>query len=148
MPTGRKPISYEGDRKKVRDRLKLPDRSQRKEKRGRPTYLTGEVLAKMEVACRTAASLTEISLLIGVDLQTLIKWRQRYPELKREMEMWRAEGRHYAVKKLLKRIKEDDWFALKFYLEKRHGDFGGGGSQDAEAEERDRTNQLPDFAYL
>jgi hypothetical protein len=90
---------------------------------GRPTKLNADVLAKLETACRMACSIDVMAPLVGVDPDTIVRWRANDPRLKLQMEIWKAQGLHMVNRKLWEKATNGDRWAIEFILRFRHPDF-------------------------
>lgn len=90
---------------------------------GRPSKLNAETLAKMETACRMATSIEVMADLLGVDPETIMRWRKKDPRLKVQMNIWKASGLQMVNRRLWEKATNGDRWAIEFILRFRHPDY-------------------------
>lgn len=139
-------------REKPRVRGTLDDEDplvEMRKKVGQKTKLNAVILGQIRTACRLCCSLKEVSMLIGVDISTLVRWRSADPALKVVMDEWVAEGHMTPVKRLYEKVVNGDLRAIEFYLKNRHPDYRTRlGAEDEDFLDGGEEADDQDFSYL
>lgn len=92
-----------------------------KNKGGRPTSVTKEVVAKLESAFKIGANDTEACLFAGIDRSTLFRYQEKNPEFCNKKEEWKRNPILKAKNTIYKNL--DDPSVARWLLERRDDDY-------------------------
>jgi transposase-like protein len=86
--------------------------------------------ADVLAACQGSMGICEaVCRKLGVTRRTLLKYRQRWPEVQEALDEEREAGLDYAENKLIQLVQSGDFRAIAFYLERKGRDRGWGQQQ-------------------
>lgn len=97
--------------------------NKKKNKGGRPTVMTPEVLRKLEDAYLSDACHLEAAIFAGIPESTLHDYRKKHPEFSERIEKLRGMTGLKAKVNLRKSVEEGDKHDSKWWLERRDKDF-------------------------
>lgn len=78
---------------------------------GRPTKYNEETIARLCKAVADGMPINGACVAAGIGVTTLNEWRDKYPEIDKQMDRARERYRETALKTIKKAIDKDDWRA-------------------------------------
>ena len=92
-------------------------------KMGRPTVMTKEVIAKLEVAFSVGATDLQACFVAGISKDSLYDYIKLYPEFSDRKEALKDNPKYIAKNNIVDAIKAADKDMSKWYLERKDKDF-------------------------
>lgn len=144
------------------DAYEIPDENDLKredrDKRGRPTVMTKQVLSKLEAAFKIGANKREACTFAGIGEATFYRFLEAYPDFESEIEDWQNDPVLAARSNIIAAIKDskslpESWGYLrakrkKEFAEEKNLNVGAGVVTAAELEEIAERGVVPDMTLV
>ena len=83
---------------------------------GPPSKLTPELVGNLLKALAGGLTFEQAAVSVGVHRQTIIRWREQYPELAEQLDQAREQARQKALGHIKSAAESGDWKAAECFL--------------------------------